>query len=221
MPAPQLVPLLDRIRAKRYACIAALGDSNTANAHFTHGGKQWCELMHQELRDQYATQELTLVNAGVSGDSVAEALKRIDRDVIRFRPDLTIVALGSNDAKRLSDEQFRAGMVEAIERLQAAGSLVMLRTPAAVMEYEPKPEHLWPGDDHLKPKLAIIRELAAQRQLAFVDTYAQFWQLEREGKLRAIEAYDDAVHLNALGHQLVWRGMAETLGCVPTFMWER
>jgi acyl-CoA thioesterase I len=219
--AEKIRPFLDRLSAGEHLLLAALGDSNTCNAHFGRGGKQWPELLHQELRDHYNTQRILMINAGISGDSVREALARLDGDVLRFRPDLTVVCLGSNDANRLSDDEFRAGMDETLDRLEEAGSLLLLRTPTPIMEYEPAPEHLWTGDEKLRPKLDIIREIARERALAFVDTYAQWWDLESAGKLNVASIMHDAVHTNALGHQLVCRGLAPAFGMPGTFMWER
>jgi lysophospholipase L1-like esterase len=214
-------PFIDALAAKKHQVLVALGDSNTCNTAFTAGGKQWPELLHSELRDRYGTQEITLVNAGVSGDAVTEALKRLERDVLRYRPDLTMVCLGSNDAGRLSDEQFRAGLEEIIERVQAAGSLVVVRTPSPIVEHKPPPKHLWGGDATLRAKNAITREVAARRSLPLIDTYEQFWARERAGALDSGALYCDEVHLNAEGHRLMARGMAPAFGLDGAFAWER
>ncbi len=40
---------------------------------------------------------VTVVNAGISGDSTEGALKKLERDVLSEKPDLVIVSFGSND----------------------------------------------------------------------------------------------------------------------------
>lgn len=40
---------------------------------------------------------VTVVNAGISGDSTEGALKRLERDVLSEKPDIVIVSFGSND----------------------------------------------------------------------------------------------------------------------------
>jgi lysophospholipase L1-like esterase len=216
-----LRPFTDALRAKRYQVLIALGDSNTCNAQFTAGLKQWPELLHDELRGQLGTQEITLVNAGISGDAVTEAAARLERDVIRHHPDLVVVCLGSNDAGRLGDDDFARGLDAILDRIIAAGATIMLRTPTPVVEMEPAPKHLWTGDDRLRAKNAVIRVIAARRGCAFVDTYEQFWALERAGALHSGSLFCDAVHTNGAGHRLVCRGLLPAFGLSPTFCWER
>jgi lysophospholipase L1-like esterase len=219
--ADQLKPFLDALREKRHQVLVALGDSNTCNAQFTSGMKQWPELLHDELRGTYGTQEITLINAGISGDAVTEADARLERDALRHRPDLTVVCLGSNDAGRLSDADFERGLERILDRIAACGSRFALRTPTPIVEYQPAPEHLWKGDDKLRAKVAIIRAVAARRKCAFIDTYEQFWELEHAGRLDSGKLFCDAVHTNGPGHQLVCRGLLPAFGCEPRFVWER
>ena len=40
-----------------------------------------------------------VINAGVSGDTTAEALERLDQDVLSRLPDMVLITLGDNDLK--------------------------------------------------------------------------------------------------------------------------
>ncbi len=200
----KLAPFLDRLKAKEHVLLCALGDSNTCNTNFTAGAKQWPELLHSKLRDVYSTQTVLLVNSGVSGNAVNNVLDRFETDVARFRPDCTALCLGSNDANRLSDEAFETGMNECIDRILALDSLLLLRTPTPIMEYEPKPEHLWKDDVKLQSKIGIIRKIAEERECPFVDIYGLWHSLEAEGRLDILPLMHDAVHTNGAGHALVF-----------------
>ncbi len=214
-----LAPFCERLKRKEHSLILALGDSNTCNTTFTQGAKQWPELLHSELRDHFGTQAVLLVNSGVSGDCSKMVLERFETTALRFQPNLTILCLGPND-RRLTEAEFRANMTEIIERLQAAGSLVLLRTPTPIMEFKPEPKHLWRGDDDLRARIAIICELADRRGLPFVDTYAQWWAREESGFVPVGALMSDAVHTNALGHQEVCRGLLPAFGAPTEFAWE-
>src|SRR3954468_11994065 len=155
--ADKLQPFIAALKAKRHQVLIALGDSNTCNAQFTAGLKQWPELLHDEVRSQLGTQEITLINAGISGDAVTEAAARLERDVLRHHPDLVVVCLGSNDAGRLGDDEFARGLDALLDRIVAAGAAIVLRTPTPVVEMEPAPKHLWTGDERLRAKNVIIR----------------------------------------------------------------
>jgi lysophospholipase L1-like esterase len=40
-----------------------------------------------------------VINAGVSGDTTARALQRLERDVLSYSPDIVLITLGGNDLK--------------------------------------------------------------------------------------------------------------------------
>jgi len=207
---PHFVAALKR-GERKWLC--ALGDSNTANTNFTNGGKQWAEHVHSALKDKAGTQTLMLANAGVSGDSVTEALARFDHDVARVRPDVTILCLGSNDANRLDDATFTTGLNALIDRLLDLHCTVILRTPTPV--WEKSPSRIWPGADKLQAKCAIIRHLAATREIPFIDTYTQWTDAEKRGELIMADLMTDEVHTNAAGHQLVARQVLAAFGVLP------
>jgi acyl-CoA thioesterase-1 len=67
-----------------------------------------------------------VVNAGVSGDTTAGGLRRVDW-VLRSRPAIVVVALGGNDGLRgLSAAAMRSNLEQIVERLRAAGAQVLL-----------------------------------------------------------------------------------------------
>lgn len=204
-----MAAFLDETRGGR-RLLVCLGDSNTCNTGFTQGAKQWPELLHSALKDAVATQNLVLVNAGVSGDTVEDALARFEHDVGRFRPGLCIVCLGSNDANRLDDRRFAAGLAAICDRLGAAGSRVLLRTPTPV--WERKPSRIWPDDHRLQAVVAVIRALAAERSLPLVDTYGMWQDAAAAGTLDIAGLMSDEVHTNAIGHRLVFRQLLPAFG---------
>ncbi len=67
-----------------------------------------------------------VINAGVSGDTTAGGLRRLDA-VLALRPVLVIVELGANDGLRgVALTEIRANLDRILERLRAAGVPVVL-----------------------------------------------------------------------------------------------
>src|SRR6185436_4960842 len=67
-----------------------------------------------------------VVNAGVSGDTSAGGLRRLDW-VLKLAPDIVIVALGANDGLRgLPPEAMRDNLAAIIPRIQAKRAKVLL-----------------------------------------------------------------------------------------------
>ena len=85
----------------------------------------------------YPNVPVNIINAGISGGSAPHAVDRLERDVLRHQPDLTIVCFGLNDAG--------AGMngideyVQALEKifvgLKASGSEIIFMTPNMMNTY--------------------------------------------------------------------------------------
>jgi lysophospholipase L1-like esterase len=67
------------------------------------------------------------INAGISGDTTAGGLRRIERDVLAHQPRLVVVALGVNDAFGQSPRETTvANLREITRRLRAHGATVVL-----------------------------------------------------------------------------------------------
>lgn len=103
--------------------IVALGDSLTAGFGVAVEAA-WPALLETRLRE--AGYPYRVVNAGVSGDTTAGGLRRVDW-VLRARPEIVIVALGGNDGLRgQSVAAMRANLDAVVERLKAREARVLL-----------------------------------------------------------------------------------------------
>ena len=103
--------------------IVALGDSLTAGLGVAPDEAYPARLEQRLRREGYAYR---VINAGVSGDTTAGGLRRIDW-VLRSEPDIVIVALGANDGLRgQSPQATRANLEAIVARLQAARARVLL-----------------------------------------------------------------------------------------------
>ncbi len=103
--------------------IVAFGDSLTAG-YGVAPEQSYPALLAARLRAE--GYPYRVVNAGVSGDTTAGGLRRVDW-ALRSKPDVVIVELGANDALRGQDlAAVRANVDAIVERFQAAGARVLL-----------------------------------------------------------------------------------------------
>ncbi len=106
---------------------------------------------------------INIINAGMAGGKAAKGLERVERDVIRHSPDLTVVCFGLNDCKgrysKIESENIKA-YVAALEgiftKLKAADIEIIFMTPN-MMNTEISP-HL------TDPDLIAIAETCADIQ---------------------------------------------------------
>jgi acyl-CoA thioesterase-1 len=115
--APATVPREDAPR------IVALGDSLTSGRGIGRD-EAYPAVLQERLEDGGYTYQV--VNAGVSGDTTARALRRY-REALDGDVKVLIVALGANDGLRgVPVEQLKANLSEIIEEAQRRGIAVVL-----------------------------------------------------------------------------------------------
>ena len=71
--------------------IIAFGDSLTYGTGASNGKDYPSQLSEMISRP--------VINAGVPGDTTASALKRLEKDVLAYSPDIVLITLGGNDLK--------------------------------------------------------------------------------------------------------------------------
>lgn len=161
--------------------IVAFGDSLTAG-YGLRPGQGFTDVLQMALKGRGKNVEV--VNAGVSGDTTAAGLGRLDW-VIDDTADGVIVELGANDALRgQPPEQARANLDAILTRLTARNLPVLLAGMRA-------PEN-W-GEDYRRRFDAIFAELAAKHGVLLYPFFLDGVALDRSLNL------DDGLHPNAKG----------------------
>jgi acyl-CoA thioesterase-1 len=139
--------------------IVAFGDSLTAGLGV--GAEQAYPAQLQRRLDEQSLR-YRVVNAGVSGDTTAGGLRRVDW-VLKSRPDFVILELGANDGLRgLKLEETKANLERIIRRCQKASVTVIL----AGMKLPPNY-----GREYTKGFEAIYPALAKQHRLTLIPFF--------------------------------------------------
>jgi len=129
-----------------------------------------------------------VVNAGVSGDTSAGGLARLDW-VLRLEPDVVVVELGPNDGLRgLPLEATEANLRRIVERGRAAGARVLLAGMLIPPNY---------GPDYAGRFAAIYPRLAEELDAPLVPFLLEGVGGEPDLNLA------DGIHPNAAGHRRV------------------
>jgi len=127
-----------------------------------------------------------VVNAGVSGDTSAGGLSRLDW-VLRLEPDVVVVELGPNDGLRgLPLDATEANLRRIVERIEAAGARVLLVGLLIPPNY---------GPDYAGRFAAIYPRLAAELDVPLVPFLLEGVGGEPDLNLA------DGIHPNAAGHR--------------------
>ena len=165
--------------------ILALGDSLTAGFGLSREQAFPVRLQARLAAQGVAT---TVINGGVSGDTTADGLARLDW-ALADHPDIVLVELGANDALRGIDPKLTyANLDKVVARLKASGARVMLLGMLAPANW---------GRDYQRDFDAIYPKLAEKYQ---VPLYPFF--LEGVATDPALNQ-PDGLHPNAQGVEII------------------
>jgi acyl-CoA thioesterase I len=165
--------------------IVAFGDSLTAGYRLAPDQAFPVRLA---AKMKAAGHNVTIANAGVSGDTTAGGLARIDW-AVPDDTDAVILELGANDALRgLDPAAARKNLEAIISRLKAKGAEVLLAGMRAPANY---------GQDYVAAFDAIFPELAAKYDLVLYPFFLDGIALDATLNL------DDGIHPNARGVDVI------------------
>lgn len=191
------------IHSSQYFRFVGLGSSNTE--HFL-SGMHWLEILDigiKQTRKAYnPSRNHVCINSGIGGDTTVLALARFERDVAFYKPDITLVTLGLNDAnptQGISTEQFKSNLIQIVNQLRDLGSLPLLQT-----YYSCPPERVnAPRYATLLENMDRTREIASEMDVILIDQFPR-WELLR---LNFPDLYEplmeDHLHLNRHGNLLM------------------
>jgi acyl-CoA thioesterase I len=163
--------------------VAFLGDSISAGLHLP-ADQAFPALLARRLRAQ--RQAFELINAGVSGDTTAGGLRRVDW-LLKQQPDVVVVELGANDGLRgvplAAIEHNLRGILEKVRAAGATPLLLAMRLPPSY------------GREYVAGFEAIYPRVARELDLAVVPFFMKGVAGVAELNL------EDGLHPTAEGHE--------------------
>ncbi len=185
--------------------VVCLGDSITGAYYHTGSRRAYCDMLGIALERLYPGSHVAIVNAGISGNTSAQGLARLDGNVLAHEPDLVTIMFGINDMRAADPAAYRATMEELVDRCLAAGAQVVLCTPTWANDLGTRPVELQ------EQYVAAVVEIAAERDLAVADCHRAFRDLRQTDPEVYELAMSDAVHPNMNGHKLIAEVIAQAI----------
>lgn len=188
--------IAEKFQTHRPAKIVCLGDSVTGIYYHTGGRRAYPEMLEVALRRAWPGAEVSVVNAGISGNTTVDGLRRLEKDVLGHKPDLVTVMFGLNDMVRVPIANFEANLGQIIQRCRAAGAEVLLCTPNSVIDTSPRPVA------RLIEYCEAIKRVAQRQRAQVCDVYATYEALRGRDPLAWRLLMSDEIHPNMAGHKL-------------------
>ncbi|MBN1847522.1 MAG: arylesterase [Deltaproteobacteria bacterium] len=170
--------------------ILFLGDSITAGLG-VEKEQAYPHLVGKALRLK-GYEDVTIINAGISGSTTASALSRLQWHT-RMRPDILVLALGANDGLRgLSTREMKTNLDATIQYALDQGIKVIL----AGMELPPNY-----GAEFARAFRAVFKDLAQKHPIGFMP-----FLLKDVGGVARLNQ-PDGIHPNPDGHEIIARNI--------------
>jgi lysophospholipase L1-like esterase len=195
-PMGSLPHVANKLIAGKPVVIVAFGSSSTAGYGASSPDFNYPNRLAAQLRRQYPTADITVINAGVGGEDAPEMMKRLQKEVIDVHPDMVIWQVGTNAVLRNLDPGDTAKMVEdGIARIQAAGDAdVVLVDP----QYSPR------VTERSESAGKMVKLLGKVAELRHVGIFPRFEVMRdwHEKQALPVESFviADGLHMNDWGY---------------------
>jgi len=198
-PLPVTKP---KLRPGGALTIVALGSSSTTGFGAFGKGTAFPDVMKDELLRLHPGVAIKLINSGRIMEDLGDNISRIDNDVLRYKPDLLIWQIGTNDVVwRGIANNAKEMLTGAVKRIKAAKTDVVLLD----LQYAP----LVTLTSRYKRMEGIIADVAAEQR---VGHFPRFLLMKR-----AIDAgvtglvWWDGLHNSAAGYACVGIALARMI----------
>ncbi|MCD6351352.1 MAG: hypothetical protein J7M26_04440 [Armatimonadetes bacterium] len=205
--------------------VVCLGDSVTYGAGAS-AGQKYPDYLQALCDHRYGKGAVKVINAGIGGNTSAQGLVRLDKDVLAHTPSVVLVYFGLNDSVkgapgryRVPPDDYEANLREIVSRCRAAGALVVLgRLTPVVPElyYQRHPRQNYAADGGIMSLLSeydrrVVR-IGRDEAVAVADLWYAF--AGREEKLLRTPQNSgarDGVHPTPEGYRTLAQAMFRVL----------
>ena len=157
-----------------------------------------------KLVELYGFTSVSVLNAGIAGDTVLGMEKRLERDVLSHRPDLILINAALNWMERCGSNAVYEETLEKIVRRckEETEADIVLITPNLAL----------PGPfDHphstLDERVEIIRKVAARQEVCLLDVY-RVWEAYRDAGYPVKPLFaNGGNHPSTAGHEVYARAL--------------
>jgi lysophospholipase L1-like esterase len=202
-----VIKALEKMARGEHTVMVMLGDSITEPNYHVHGYMNYAGLLHERLLEKFG-RCLLAVNAGVSGNTTRDLISRLERDVLRFTPDMVILMIGVNDCGAgVPLEEYAANLERLIVLINAQGAEVLLMTqhPLNAESSDIASKYMT-----YSQYTTLIREVSRNLHVPLCDIYEAWETLVDPAKHSTL--MNDFLHPNELGHRMIADIVFRTLG---------
>lgn len=174
--------------------------------------KGYAPIFGKVLKEEYSDKEIKIINAGVSGETSRDGLKRIAPLLSEF-PQVVVIGFGINDwRKGISKEEFKKNISKMVDEFDKNNVRVILVTI--------NPDHqgfLKGTSKEVDEYSCIIREIARKKRIKIADVNS-LWKRKIKPVQRALR---DRMHPNDIGYHIICESLMHVVPRrITTVLWQ-
>jgi len=139
----------------------------------------YLERFRLKLIDKYEQTSVSTINSGIAGETLIQMSARLERDVIRYQPDLVIINGALNWDRQCGDSEFYKKLLLDVVRK------IRNRTEADIVLLTPNGDVPCPRlgiyESTTSDRVKVIRELAVEEKVCLVDVYSIWEEARKRG----------------------------------------
>jgi lysophospholipase L1-like esterase len=191
--------------------VVCLGDSITGpmpGTHYIEHYPKYADMLQLVLETHLGTGNAVVTNCGWAGNGSAQALARVDTQVLPVKPSIVTVLIGGNDFSDSSpdrkpiNDRLRQNLTAIVEKCKAAGAKVLLLQYA-----DPKADDMSKVWKHLNEGNPVIAEVAKAEGVPTLELAPAFREAAKTHPLAELASPIDGVHLSPYGEIVIARAI--------------
>ena len=226
-PRPDIVPpeYVGRPAPKTPAPLLQKGDRLAICGDSITEQKMYSLLMEAYIVAARSDLHVTVRQYGWSGEQAGGFLRRMDNDVLRFKPTIATTCYGMNDFRYVPKDDaiaatYRANQTAVVRKFKEAGARVVLGSAGTIHSVPPWVKTAKGTWQELNLALLDFRnigiEVAQAEQVAFADVYWPMLVKGHQARAKYGEGFklegNDGVHPGWTGHVVMATAFLEGLG---------
>ena len=189
--------------------IVGFGDSLT----FGYGVSQrttYTRRLEAFLPQCYPSVNWKIQNSGINGDTTREALQRLQKDVLRYHPNIVFILFGSNDSSFLEGQyrtpyEYEKNLCSIVEQIHKHNNhtglhhcqpIVVLITPPPVIDTDFYP---FTTTERVEKYGEIVKKIAKQYHCPIIDFFKVLQEFSQTDTFYSF-FQEDGIHLSEQGY---------------------
>lgn len=177
------------------------GDSVSGGRSYSVTGTSYGSFMKPMLEELLGSR-VSMINSCEEGRTFKTSIRRVQEDILSFRPDVVFLMLGLEDSlqRGLLENVFKDQVDDLLKLLQERAQFVIVLTPVGYRDIKGKDD---PRYQRLKEFNDIIIYSAAYHHYPYIDVCTYMENLWNSNSKEYVTMFSDQIHLSEKGQEAI------------------